>query len=820
MSSIYEDELGKTYRLGRELGVGGEGRVFSIQGRKSLVAKIYQYPTRDRERKLRAMLLRPPADPALNFGHRSICWPINLLFGATGFSGFTMPRVDLDNNREAQVFYNPRSRRSVSPDFTWKYCVRTARNLARVVTEIHRQKHIVGDLNCRNVFVATDTRVTFVDCDSMQVRDANAHEVFRCPAAMADFTAPELHGLALATIDRDQHHDSFSLAVLIFLFLMEGIHPFMVRHGKDGSGSDIVENIKLGLFPYSSGSARLPPRIAPPFDILPKQIQQLFVRSFQKGPRNIRPAAEEWQVALGGLESDLRSCGANPRHTFSGHLRSCPWCDRKKKFGGFDPYPSPTGQGQIPWNRPAASPKVPSPSPLPLQIQVPPKTPKTGGRKVDAKLVSGVLLVLLLGVIIRFALSTNPPSPLPPPPSASVFQPAVIKANVVGTAVLATTIPNWLQPIFSGQALSAANYPPVPPIEINDRCPGDQCTYGPHWLAAKDLPLFDESSQVISSIAERETVTAMGGRYFVLTPGLDQVLQPFSIDGVMANPGDFIYVLMSLGEGWARVVFYGKIIDCQLYGMQNPLTRNLLQAQTEWWAQIRTSLGVVGWTHNAEAFDGKDHSGIFPYLDVSDEQVDGYSHDFDISFLIPPGYKSLQIKAGGRRIFLLQQEGIQHFRSGFLFGGQTYEISLSADNGQTMLARSFVRIDAPPPPQQGSNLPEPDQTPVQAPTAQVNPSSAGDQSFSDKQPSEPKPGPTISVWASHKHLMGSCSGQLQFSSTSVRFISSVHPFTIFRSSIKRQDHNGFIDANGKAWHFSFDDKSIDPKAFFRDWLDR
>jgi NitT/TauT family transport system permease protein len=75
--------------------------------------------------------------------------------------------------------------------------------------------------------------------------------------------------------------------------------------------------------------------------------------------------------------------------------------------------------------------------------------------------VSGVLLVLLLGVIIRFALSTNPPSPLPPPPSASVFQPAVIKANVVGTAVLATTIPNWLQPIFSGQALSAANYPPV-----------------------------------------------------------------------------------------------------------------------------------------------------------------------------------------------------------------------------------------------------------------------------------------------------------------------------------------------------------------------
>src|SRR5215831_4833122 len=74
------DERGRAYELGTVLGRGGEAAIWSVKRRRRLVAKIYHTIAADREKKLRAMIARPPIDPPCTGKHISICWPKLLVF--------------------------------------------------------------------------------------------------------------------------------------------------------------------------------------------------------------------------------------------------------------------------------------------------------------------------------------------------------------------------------------------------------------------------------------------------------------------------------------------------------------------------------------------------------------------------------------------------------------------------------------------------------------------------------------------------------------------------------------------------------------------
>lgn len=82
------------------------------------------------------------------------------------------------------------------------------------------------DVNESNVFVGRDARVTLIDCDSWQVVDSARGRTYRSHVAKPDFLAAELQGRSLALVDRQNCHDNFALAVLIFKLVNEGTHPF------------------------------------------------------------------------------------------------------------------------------------------------------------------------------------------------------------------------------------------------------------------------------------------------------------------------------------------------------------------------------------------------------------------------------------------------------------------------------------------------------------------------------------------------------------------------------------------------------------------
>ncbi len=325
-----------------EIGAGGEARIYALRYDTSSVAKIYHEPTDEKAQKLLVMLSNPPYDPMASAGHTSIAWPKDLLSNNGKIIGFLMPRVV--GMKPIINFYNPGSRRKLSPLFNYLYLHRTARNLASAFRALHESGYVIGDVNESNILVSETSLVTLVDTDSFQVHDPYSGKTYRCPVGRPEFTPPELQSEYFREIDRKPEHDLFGLAVIIFMLLMEGTHPFAGIYRESGEPPLYGERILSGHFTYSIKRKvpYRPAKSAPPFEIVDPMLTQLFVRCFEDGHSDpsARPSAQEWQNALQNSEQNLVTCSVNEQHKYGNHLKKCPWCKRALDLGGRDPFPS------------------------------------------------------------------------------------------------------------------------------------------------------------------------------------------------------------------------------------------------------------------------------------------------------------------------------------------------------------------------------------------------------------------------------------------------------------------------------------------------
>jgi hypothetical protein len=319
------------------LGAGGEARVIAIPADPALVAKLYHHPTIERARKLALMMEDPPR---LDASSATLAWPADLLLDGRGrFAGFLMPRAEGPRIFE---LYNPSTRRKAAPLCDHGLLHRAGANLAAAFHALHGRGYVVGDVNESNVLVGGGGVVTLVDTDSFQVRDPEDGSVHRSGVGKPEFTPPELQGRPFADFDRTPEHDRFGLAVLLFLLLMEGTHPFAGRMRSGGETPPVEERIRRGLFPHHGHDAVLPPRMAPRFSLLHPGLRALFVRAFVDGHTDpaARPAAAEWRDMLDAARERLVECGHNPLHRHGSHLDACPWCERTALLGGRDPFPA------------------------------------------------------------------------------------------------------------------------------------------------------------------------------------------------------------------------------------------------------------------------------------------------------------------------------------------------------------------------------------------------------------------------------------------------------------------------------------------------
>ncbi len=331
--------------LSVSVGHGGEACIYAVPSDENLVAKVYHKPSISYAQKLQAMLVNPPANPTANLGHISIAWPQELLEAADGSGkivGFVMPRIR--GMRPIMDFYNPGIRRQHCPLFNYHYLLRTARNLAAAFVALHASRYCIGDVNESNILVSDTALVTLVDTDSFQVPEPLENVVYRCSVGKPEYTPPELQNKTFADYDRESYHDLFGLGVLIFQLLMEGTHPFSGIFQGGIEPPPYEGRILSGHFTYSQKKQvpYLPTPISPAWELLHPSLQDLFVRCFEDGHYNpqSRPNAQTWLSALTAVEESLVTCAANPQHLYHDHLDKCPWCERTRRLGGRDPFPS------------------------------------------------------------------------------------------------------------------------------------------------------------------------------------------------------------------------------------------------------------------------------------------------------------------------------------------------------------------------------------------------------------------------------------------------------------------------------------------------
>lgn len=364
---MLHDAQGLPVRLGSRLGGGGEGDVFDVPG-TDLVAKIFHPPDRTAERliKLRVMIAAAPEDPTLSIGHRTLCWPTGLLHKAGyGFTGFLMPRLDIAASPPLNRFLFPQF---YAPGLNWRHQLEIAANLAGGLAAVHAAGYVIGDLNYRNVHVSPQCLVTFVDCDSIQVRDPASGRVLRCPVGMPEYTAPELQNVDFTQVDRSEASDTFALAVMICQLLLVGSHPF-----SGGRCQTREENIAAG---DSFLLAATLPQGVPPPSIVPPAVLDLLLRCFRAQPYE-RPKAAAFARALADSRQQVTACARQPaRHAYGTHLKSCPWCDYERQLGA-DPYAG--GAAFAPRRSPGRRPAAGTPSlPPPPGPQPPRRAPGPG----------------------------------------------------------------------------------------------------------------------------------------------------------------------------------------------------------------------------------------------------------------------------------------------------------------------------------------------------------------------------------------------------------------------------------------------------------
>ncbi len=322
-------------RLGAVIAKAGEGTVYQVADRPEWVAKIF-HPTLkqlpEKLDKVSAMVRSTPPGAVQSDGFVVLSWPLRVVHSEGRPVGYVMARIDTTAAVEIHAVSNPSSRADPLPGqpiwtahATWGHLVSIAANLCLAVAAVHRVNAVVGDFQERNILVHDSTRVSLVDCDSMQFIDGRGRR-FLCGIGRPEFTAPELAAVDLRVTPRRPASDLFALAVHVHLLLMGGNHPFQ-RGTWTGIGEqpDALTLSRSGDWAGGPSSRLARHPLAPSVGFLPDEICRLFARAFTTGARDPvqRPGAAEWRDAL--LRLTTAPC-ARGTHQIPTSARVCPWC--------------------------------------------------------------------------------------------------------------------------------------------------------------------------------------------------------------------------------------------------------------------------------------------------------------------------------------------------------------------------------------------------------------------------------------------------------------------------------------------------------------
>ena len=163
--------------------------------------------------------------------------------------------------------------------------------------------------------------------------------------------------------------------------------------------------------------------------------------------------------------------------------------------------------------------------------------------------------------------------------------------------------------LISGFAIFGQNSRPTMPFVDKGACPFECCTYR-EWTVDKATAVrsaMRDSSSIAFRLRKGERVRGLTGSVITSQAGEVRVLKRTKIGPFTAKPGDTLYLLTYVGEGFHRVWYRGKITEEETWDKST--FRQIREPKAVWWVKVRNSKGQIGWSREPDNFGNKDQCG-------------------------------------------------------------------------------------------------------------------------------------------------------------------------------------------------------------------
>lgn len=177
-------------------------------------------------------------------------------------------------------------------------------------------------------------------------------------------------------------------------------------------------------------------------------------------------------------------------------------------------------------------------------------------------------------------------------------------------------VAGWQRPTLPEQVHAVAAKRPALPVVDTNACPFEGCKFGKWTVIRKSVmyTTWKADRRAIGTLAKGQVVIGITGVHITREPDVIHVFE--AIPELGLRPGDVVLRYMFLGEGYANIWANGRYVkaadltfvtektesgclrDCQAAVEQD--------GEKEWWVEVKTSSGKVGWTKADYNFDGVD----------------------------------------------------------------------------------------------------------------------------------------------------------------------------------------------------------------------
>ncbi len=256
------------------IGSGGEGIVYEVDN--NIVAKIYieKRLTKGRQKKIELMASK-------NITIEGVCFPIDALYNKEGILiGYTMKRAygtNLVNLFKKEDFF-----RKIFPKYMKKDIVEICILILDKIDQLHKYNIVLVDINLFNIMLGQNKEVYILDTDSFQI------EGYPGLVGRKEFFPLEIRYTDYRKRLKNFEYDYYTVSILLFYLLMNGIHPYI------SIGNKMQENRDKGHFPYRVDPRESMFKVPSKNNLnswlaLPKPIKEMFFNTFNKDGKRYHP---------------------------------------------------------------------------------------------------------------------------------------------------------------------------------------------------------------------------------------------------------------------------------------------------------------------------------------------------------------------------------------------------------------------------------------------------------------------------------------------------------------------------------------------------